>query len=649
MRTKPFMSLAFIAALLLVAGAYAFGALRARADLLEQGRRQLELMAPDLQSAMDKYETLPFVLGFQPDLAGAIAHPGDAAAIARLNRTLQTIQRQSQVGTIYLMDRAGLTLGSSNWDLPTSFVGKNFSYRPYFSEALRGRPGRFYGIGTATAEAGYFIAQPVYRDGTDGGPVAGVVAVKISLADFEQTWRSSEHTIALADRHGVIFLSNAPDWRYRSLRPLDTPARQELAQTQQYAGQRIAALPQPLPPYAVRPVGKLGWQLMLFPSQARVQRAALLWAGGAALLLACGGAWWWALHQRRRRLEEQRESRAALRQAAHELEQRIAERTAQLQATNTDLESKYARLQQTEHMLRTTQNELVQAGKLAMLGQMAAGITHELNQPLAAIRAFADNARVFLERGRPEQADANLGHISDASARMGVIIGQLKGFARKDEAITQVDLARSVRASALLVDNDFKRRGVALDMQGMLGTQDAPGTRDCSTAGDAGSVTLVLLGLPGTQGTQGMRDARDARDGDAADGAGIVVAGDAVRIEQVMINLLRNALDAVAGMPEGHPRQVTVALGRADGCAEVRISDTGPGIAEQVAAHLFEPFYTTKPSGQGLGLGLAISSSIVQAMNGQLTAHNLPGGGAQFVLRLPLQPTGPETHASHPD
>ncbi|MRV71253.1 GHKL domain-containing protein [Duganella sp. FT92W] len=591
---KPLLPLVFLAALLLVAGAYALGALRARADLLEQGRRQLELMAPDLQSAMDKYETLPFVLGFQPDLAEAIAHPADAAVIARLNRTLQTIQRQSQVGAIYLMDRSGLTLGSSNWDQPTSFVGKNFSYRPYFSEAQRGRPGLFYGIGTATAEAGYFIAQPVYRDSTDGGPVAGVVAVKISLAEFEQTWRSSEHTIALADRHGVVFLSNQPDWRYRSLRPLDATAQQELAQTQQYTGRQVASLPQPLPEYAVRPVGKLGWQLMLFPSQVRVQRAALLWAAGTALLLACGGALWWALHQRRRRLEEQRESRAALRQAALELEQRIAERTAQLQTTNSDLESKYVKLQQTEHMLRTTQNQLVQAGKLAMLGQMAAGITHELNQPLAAIRAFADNARVFLERGRPEQADANLGHISDASARMGAIISQLKGFARKDEAITQVNLARSVQASALLVDNDFKRQGVTLETGDLTGSE-------------------------------------------------ITVAGDAVRIEQVLINLLRNALDAVAGMEETHPRTVTVTLEKAERWAEVRISDTGPGIPEQVAAHLFEPFYTTKPSGQGLGLGLAISSSIVQAMNGQLTAHNLPGpaGGAQFVLRLPLQATEP--------
>jgi two-component system C4-dicarboxylate transport sensor histidine kinase DctB len=280
------------------------------------------------------------------------------------------------------------------------------------------------------------------------------------------------------------------------------------------------------------------------------------------------------------------------------------ERTQQLRETNQDLENKYARLKAAEQMLRSTQNELVQAGKLAMLGQMAAGVTHELNQPLAAIRAFADNARTFLQRGQAAQAEANLGHIGDASARMGAIISQLKGFARKDEAICAVDMAKPVRASAFMMESEFRRHGVALAI-------------------DVGSSNGGAAQQP--------------------DAAPLLVAGDAVRIEQVLINLLRNALDAVEDSPE---RQVCIALARVDDHAEVRISDSGGGIPEQVAAHLFEPFYTTKPSGKGLGLGLAISSSIVQAMNGQLTAHNLPGGGAQFVLRLPLQLES--THASHP-
>jgi two-component system C4-dicarboxylate transport sensor histidine kinase DctB len=624
MRAKLIRVLALLAAAGVIAAAGWVGTLRAQADLMEQGRRQLELMAPDLQSAMEKYETLPFVLGFQPDLIQALAHPEDAPTIARLNQSLQTIQQQAKVGAIYMMDRTGLTLGASNWDQPLGFVGKNFSYRPYFNEALHGRAGLFYGIGTSTSEAGYFIAQPVYRNGTAGGPVAGVVVAKISLADFEQTWRSSEHAIALADRHGVIFLSNQPQWRYRSLQPLGAATMQELAHTQQYMGQKVTPLPEHPGQFVARPVGRLGWQLMLFPAQTRVLRAGLQWALAAFLLLSCAAASWWALHQRRRRLEERNESRRALQQAARELDSRIVERTQQLRETNQDLENKYARLKATEQMLRSTQNELVQAGKLAMLGQMAAGVTHELNQPLAAIRAFADNARTFLQRGQPAQAEANLGHIGDASARMGAIIAQLKGFARKDESICQVELAKSVRASAFMMESEFRRHGVALAID---------------TGPDA---------APGSHAPGGGPNAGPGAGADASPGAGpLLVAGDAVRIEQVLINLLRNALDAVEDAPQ---RAVAITLARVDGHAEVRISDSGGGIPEQVAAHLFEPFYTTKPSGKGLGLGLAISSSIVQAMNGQLTAHNLPSGGAQFVLRLPLQleSTDASKHASHP-
>jgi two-component system C4-dicarboxylate transport sensor histidine kinase DctB len=574
----------------IVAGAWLLGTRHARAELQDQAQRQLQLIAPDLQSVLQKFETLPFVLGFQPDLIQALAHPGDPQAIARLNSTLHTIQQQAKVGAIYVMDRDGLTLGASNWDQPLGFVGKNFSYRPYFRAALHGQAGRFYGIGTSTSEAGYFIAQPVYRDGSARGAVAGVVAVKISLAEFERTWRSSADPIVLADRSGVIFLSNRPDWIYRSLRKLDAATVQELARTQQYLGRPIAPLPAHVTEPVTQPVGELGWQLMLFPGQERVARAGLQWALAAALLLACAAVSLWAIHQRRRRLEEAQASRAALQRAALQLEDRIAERTDQLRQTNASLEARYAKLQETEQLLRSTQNELIQAGKLAMLGQMAAGVTHELNQPLAAIRAFADNARIFLERGMTAQAAGNLGHIADASARMGAIIGQLKGFARKDESVATVDLAACVRAASFLLQSEFRRLDVALEV--------------------------------------------------AADDGCCKVSGDAVRIEQVLINLLRNALDAVeSGAPDA-PRRVSVALAREVASdhahALVSISDSGPGIPEQVAAHLFEPFFTTKPSGKGLGLGLAISSSIVQAMNGQLTARNLPEGGARFELRLPL-------------
>lgn len=593
-KQKAILFLAVAGACLIVMAVYLLGASKARNDIHAAGDRQLQIIALDLESMLERYETLPFTLGVNPEVVQVLLQPADRGGIQRLNRLLKLIRQQAKVSAIYLMDREGNTLAASNWDEALTFVGKNFAFRPYFRDAVNGGAGRFYGIGNATGEPGYFIAQPVYADSMHrlAAPV-GVIAVKIGLAEFEQAWHSSHEPIALADRSGVVFLSNRPDWRYHSMTPLDEQAQRHLAGTLQYAAQTIypiASLPKSVRAgfgeHVSKPVGRLGWQLMMFPSQARINRAALLSALGAFLVLAATAISYWAVHQRRRRLEEQRQSRKALQQAAEELDRKIAQRTEELMQANQHLESRYAKLQEAEHLLRSTQNELVQAGKLAMLGQMAAGVTHELNQPLAAIRAFADNAVTLLTRGQADKAAENLGHISSASARMGTIIGQLKGFARKSHdtaaAVSTVDLARSIRASAMLLESEFRRHGARLDMD-----------IDASAA----------------------------------------VLGDAVRTEQVLINLLRNALDAVENAEQ---RKVAVSLERQQEDALVRIRDSGPGIPEDVAQHLFEPFFTTKPSGKGLGLGLAISSSIVQAMNGQLSARNLPGGGAEFTVRLPL-------------
>jgi two-component system C4-dicarboxylate transport sensor histidine kinase DctB len=593
---KPAVSLvaAIGLALALVFATYVLASKKAANDIREAGERQLQIIALDLGSVLEKFETLPFALGLQADVALALTHPDDAAVIKRLNLTLQSIQRKSKVVAIYMLDRNGITLASSNWDQPWSFVGKDFRFRPYFLEAVKGNAGRFYGIGNATNEPGYFIAQPIYPIGDIYGAAApiGVMAVKIDLTEFEHTWRSSEEPIALADHSGVVFLSNRAAWKYHSLQPLNSAVQHDLAGTLQYANQAITpvsslpkAIQEGVGEHVTRSIGRLGWQLMLFPSQARIERVALMWTSAAMLLLAIAGISSWAVYQHRRRLAERLESRNALQRAALELDQKIAQRTQQLLLANQHLEIKYVKLQETEHLLRATQNELVQAGKLAMLGQMAAGVTHELNQPLAAIRAFADNAVTFLARGQAEQASENLAHISAASARMGTIIGQLKGFARKShETVAIVDLTHAIKASTLLLQNEFELHAVHLDI--------------------------------------------DIR-------AAVKVVGDTVRTEQVLINLLHNAIDAVAAQPT---RAVSVVLEREAGHAVIRVGDSGLGIPEQVAQHLFEPFFTTKPCGKGLGLGLAISSSIVQAMNGQLTAHNR-AGGAEFVVRLPLPHT----------
>ncbi|MDR6398577.1 ATP-binding protein [Herbaspirillum seropedicae] len=583
----------FLVATLLVCGiTYRLALRKAEVDQKTQGAAQLQIAALDLESILQKYEALPFALGFQADVRQVLQHPDDVLAVDRLNRAFKTIQQQSQAVSIFMLDRRGLTLASSNWDDEFSFVGRDFGFRPYFSEAVQGRAGRFYGIGNISSEPGYFIAQPIYRrqDQAEGDLPIGVMVVKVDLAEFEHTWRSSADPITLTDAGGVVFLSNRPEWKYHSLQALSPPMQQALAGTHQYADLPItpvSALPPALQSgfgsHVSRPVGRLGWQLMLFPSQARMQRTAMLWAMACALLMVALAISLLAWYQHRRRLEERMASRDALRRAAAELEQRIAERTGQLMAANQALEARYEKLQQTESLLRTTQNELVQAGKLAMLGQMAAGVTHELNQPLTAIRAFADNAVKFLARGQSAQAVENLEYISSASATMGKIIAQLKGFARKSgEAVACVDLRQAIEASSLLLASECQKLGATISI--------------------------------------------DIR-------AAACVTGDVVRTEQVLINLLRNALDAVE---EAEHKRIAVVLEVAGGHALVRIRDSGGGIADEVAPHLFEPFFTTKSSSKGLGLGLAISSSIVQAMNGQLSAHNHEEGGAEFVVRLPL-------------
>ena len=434
----------------LVLAAYWFGARNASDAIHTTGARQLQIIALDLEAVLDRFDTLPYSVAHLPLASQLLATPDNATLQTELNATLQDLAQQAKVAAIYLMDNKGKTIAASNWDTPQSYLGQNFGFRPYFVDAIHSKPGYFYAIGNTTSIPGYFISQAVYPAGVKRGSVApvGVIAVKITLDAFEQTWRSNEDPIALADSHGVVFLSNRSAWNYHSLRALEPQVQRNIAQTLQYMGKKIepvASLAKAdrtgFGDFEVRPVGRLGWQLMLFPAQTKVVRSGTLAAGVMLLLLAVATALAAVYHQRRRRLEERSAARHALKLAAEGLEDKIALRTQELLLANEQLAAKYVKLQQTENLLRTTRNEMVQAGKLAMLGQMAAGITHELNQPLTAIRAFADNASIFLSRGNVPQADDNLRHISAAGARMGSIVAQLKGFARKSpEAVAVVEV-----------------------------------------------------------------------------------------------------------------------------------------------------------------------------------------------------------------
>ena len=601
-RSLAWLAVALLGGALAAALAWKLSLDLALAQTREDAQRHLRFVTHELTGALDKYEAVPQVLARHPALANLLAEPGSIARQAEVNALLEGVAHDAAAAAVFLIDARGLTLAASNWRDAQTFVGQHYAYRPYFRDAIASGSGHFYARGSTTGTPGYFIAHRL------SGPAAGVVVLKVSLDEMEANWARSAAGLMLADEQGVVFLASRPEWKYRTLQPLPEGARAALRETQQYGDLPLAPLArEPAGASAEwrverigtasgrlralvteQPVDGHGWTLLSFTEIRGAEQIATGRAWAAALAWLSLGLLLAYLQLRRRRARERLAAQGELRAIHDSLETRIAERTRELQARVDELH-------RTESTLRATQDDLVQAGKLAVLGQMAASITHEINQPLAALRALNDNARVFLERGMQADAEGNLVAIDQLTRRIAAIVAQLKGFARRDELRVQpVPVAAAFDAAVALVSAEARRQRVRLE----------------------------CLPLP----------------------EGLAVLGQQVRIEQVLVNLLRNGIDASAeaGRKEGGGT-VTLSAEVDAGQALLRVTDDGPGLSDEVLARLFEPFFTTKRRGDGLGLGLSISASIANALGGSLQGGNRPEGGAQFVLRLPItqSPHGP--------
>lgn len=543
-------------------------------QLEEQHRaagHRLEFFANSLEALLERNEALPRLLTLDARLA-ALLDADTPATRDAANRRLEAAAAIAQVDVTYLMNHEGLTLAASNWNQRLGFVGRNYAFRPYFEDAAAGRVGRFYGVGVTTGEPGYFLAAALRSP----GGMRGVVAAKVSLRDFEAAMTSSGENVVLVDHDGVVFLSAVPAWKYHVLEPLSASARERIDRTQQYGdltlpqlnlGERYAV--------STRRVGALGWRMLLLSDVREPRRNALL--AGVAAALAAALALGLSLHLelRRRRGAERLAAEAQLHAVHATLEQRIVLRTA-------ELEQKVTALKHTEAILRETRDSAVQAGKLAVLGQMSAGMNHELNQPLAALHTLSDNAILLLAQQRVAEAQENLSLIRQLAARMGRIVMQIKAFARKEVPVLgPVSVAQAIEHALVIVE---PRRA---ELRASIGIEPVA--------------------------------------------AGLCVHADATRLEQVLVNLLRNGLDAVAAQER---REVQVAAACCGTQVQVRIRDFGAGIPPDVLPRLFEPFYSTKPVGQGLGLGLALSLTIVDTFGGRLEARNAEGGGAEFSIWL---------------
>ncbi|MFZ5671646.1 MAG: sensor histidine kinase [Pseudomonadota bacterium] len=560
-----------------------------------RGQTTLRLAVAVLRGQMSRYQSLPALIADHYDIQALLADPANPALRAKADAYLKEINGLLASSDIYVIKPGGETIAASNYDGPVSFVGENFSYRPYYQDAIQGRQGRFFALGTTSLKRGYYFSSPV----TIRDEIKGVVVFKVDIDAIEASWRGDDYEILVSDPEGIIFMTDQPDWLYSSLKPLTADRMARTEASRRYANATLRELPitetgasngHQLMTVAMNgaareylvlaePMAEAGWTVSVLLDTAPVHAQALTSITAALLLLGLAVLAAAILLQRRARLRERLELQ---RTAQAELEQRVALRTADLAQVNQQLETEVAERRATEQQLRQTQSDLIQAGKLAALGQMSAALSHELNQPLTAVKTYADNAAILIERNRTEEARDNVSRISSLADRMASISRHLRNFARKpNEQLGPVALAEVVKDTLEIVAWRLKaaRTEVAVDL---------------------GPTPLV------------------------------VQAGQ-IRLQQVLVNLISNAADAVEGQAE---RRIALRARRENAKVMISVADNGPGIPDAIAARIFDPFFTTKGVGKGLGLGLSISYNIIKDFGGDLAVGNQRDGGALFTITL---------------
>ncbi len=557
-----------------------------------QGRETATLSASVLRAELEKQRALPLVLAQDPDVLAALRAPLPARLEA-LDRRLLRLARATPAMVIYLLDDKGTAIAASNWTEPDSFIGANYAFRPYFRRAVEQGAVEHFALGSVSRLPGLYFGRRV----ESAGRTLGVIVVKVSFTGLEAAWRALSAPVLVTDKRGIVLITSVPEWRFHTRQPLSQEEKKAIVASRQFGN--VDLLPLPLadsqPPEVMltlpgaskaervmeisEPVGTTDWRLLFFPATSEAYTLARLagLASGFTVLVALLGIGGFVL-QRIQRGRRRAASEAATRA---ELEARVAERTRALSETNERLLAEMDARRRAAAARQQLQDDLQQANRLATLGQVSAGVAHEINQPLAAIRTFADNALGNLDRGDLDGARRNMTSVASLTERIGAITGALRTFGRKAPArVVPVALAKVLEGALLLLGHRLRDQRVTVNMPAV-----APG---------------------------------------------VTVMADQLRLEQVIVNLMQNALDAMAGQGDG---AITIAV--ADTAAQVTltIADNGPGLPPAILEAIFTPFSTTKP--KGLGLGLVIAHDIVAELGGRLCAENSAAGGAVMTIILP--------------
>ncbi len=514
-----------------------------------------ELLASNFRLELEKFRLASVVLARDPDAQAALAERG-VEKLNGLDQKFEHLSTEMHAAAIYLMSADGDTLAASNANLPSTFVGSNYRVRTYFQEAMRQGQYEQFALGLSSHRPGLYVAKRVdYM----GRPL-GVVVIKIEFDALESDWKHSFNLAYATNQKGIILVTSVPSWRFGMTKRLSADEQTRIRQSLEFGDRRLTMnelfatgqvasagsgrdwrrpyveVEQPLPS---------GWVVhVLVPTRAAVGTAVTSARFLVLSLILVLGALVGFLVYRRKN-------------AALQSERLIAER------------------------LRVLNDRLVQANKLATIGQIAAGVGHEINQPLAAIASFAQNGQAFIKAGKWENAGENLARITALTVRIGAITNELRGFARKATGISaQVSIMDAITGALLLLGDRIRTLGAT-----------------------------VIVSPKAFEAT---------------------VIAEQVRLEQVFVNLLQNALDA-----SGKGARIRISLAVRDHMIEVGIADNGAGVSDAARASMFQPFFSSKRD--GLGLGLVISRDIMTDFGGELAVGS-PKQGALFMVRVRCAP-----------
>lgn len=560
MRLRVVMVAFFVAAVAVVWVTNSFLSERFTNDTRNRANVRLALYSGNILSELQRASVVPLLLSQDPTLTGALQNSDFSQSSQRLISFIEEIGAAS----LLLLDSEGRVVAASD----RARIGTNLRNAAFFVEAQRSNDTVFNADRNEQNAFEFTYSRKITVD----RQMIGAIVVSVDLGQFERSWAGFSEAVVVTNSEGQIILSTEPRWRGLTegealeARSAPTAIQRAIQATTDWTS---------LPPDAyvlgeavMRNESRIlfrGWHMVSFTTYSsireKVNAVLALEIMAFAILLALT----FYLMSRRAQSQSvffQRES-------------------AELRALNLRLQREIAEREKAEKNLEVAEQTLAQSSKLAALGEMSAAVSHELNQPLAAMKTYLAGARLLLQRRRSEEALSSFQRIDDLIERMGAITKQLKSYARKGgDAFEPVDFKGSVSSALSMMEPQLRRRDVTI--------------------------------------TRSLPDAP------------VLVMADRVRLEQVIINLLRNALDATKNVSEA---QIDLLLAAGE-TATLTVRDNGHGIDDLDA--LFEPFYTTKSPGDGVGLGLAISSGIVNDLGGRLTAHNGRGGGAVFEVQLPI-------------